>query len=88
MKAGYVRNIERDPRVRMKLRKGLKYHWHTGTAHVLSDDDPPERQRWRQLNCRAAPGMQGRYGFSGRNSSPFELIWGTDAKGIQDEAKG
>ena len=20
--------------------------WHTGTAHVLSDDDPRERQRW------------------------------------------
>jgi hypothetical protein len=34
MKAGYVRNIERDPRVRMKLREGLKYHWHTGTKHV------------------------------------------------------
>jgi deazaflavin-dependent oxidoreductase (nitroreductase family) len=26
MKAGYVRNVERDPRVRMKLREGLKYH--------------------------------------------------------------
>jgi len=20
--------------------------WHTGTAHLLSDDDPRERQRW------------------------------------------
>jgi deazaflavin-dependent oxidoreductase (nitroreductase family) len=45
-KAGYVRNIERDPRVRLKLRQGLRYHWHTGTAHILSDDDPGERQRW------------------------------------------
>ncbi len=46
MKAGYVRNIECDPRVRMKLREGLKYHWHTGTAQVLPDDDARERQRW------------------------------------------
>src|ERR1700746_1368161 len=46
MKAGYVRNIEREPRVRLKLREGLRYRWHTGTAHILSDDDPRERQRW------------------------------------------
>ena len=45
MKAGYVRNIERDPHVRLKLREGLRYHWHTGTAHLLPDDDPRERQR-------------------------------------------
>jgi hypothetical protein len=31
MKAGYVRNIELDPRVRMKLREGLRTHWHGGT---------------------------------------------------------
>jgi deazaflavin-dependent oxidoreductase (nitroreductase family) len=46
MKAGYVRNLVRHPRVRVKLRKGLGAQWHTGTAHVLSDDDPRERQRW------------------------------------------
>jgi hypothetical protein len=46
MKAGYVRNIERDPHVRLKLRKGLRYHWHMGKAHLLSYDDPRERQRW------------------------------------------
>jgi deazaflavin-dependent oxidoreductase (nitroreductase family) len=46
MKAGYVRNIERDPHVRLKLRKGLWYQWHTGTAHLLTDDDPRDRQRW------------------------------------------
>jgi len=45
-KAGYVRNIERDPHVRLKLREGLRYRWHTGTAHQLADDDPRERQRW------------------------------------------
>ena len=46
MKAGYVRNLVRHPRVRVKLRKGLGAHWRAGTAHVLSDDDPRERQRW------------------------------------------
>jgi deazaflavin-dependent oxidoreductase (nitroreductase family) len=46
MKAGYVRNLVRHPRVRLKLREGLGARWHTGTAHVLSDDDPRERQRW------------------------------------------
>jgi len=46
MKAGYVRNIERDPHVRLKLREGLRYNWHTGTAHLLPNDDPLERQRW------------------------------------------
>jgi F420H(2)-dependent quinone reductase len=46
MKAGYVRNIERDPRVRLKLREGFRTRWHTGTAHLLPDDDPRERQRW------------------------------------------
>src|SRR6476620_1314343 len=38
MKAGYVRNIEHDPRVRLKLRDGLRTRWHTGTARRLSHD--------------------------------------------------
>jgi deazaflavin-dependent oxidoreductase (nitroreductase family) len=46
MKAGYVRNIEHDPHVRLKLREGLSYHWQMGTAHLLPGDDPLERQRW------------------------------------------
>ena len=45
MKAGYVRNIERDPHVRLKLREGFRIQWHTGTAHLLPDDSPRERQR-------------------------------------------
>jgi deazaflavin-dependent oxidoreductase (nitroreductase family) len=45
MKAGYVRNIQHDPRVRLKLRDGLRTRWRTGTAHLLPDDDPHERQR-------------------------------------------
>jgi len=45
-RAGYVRNIAGNPRVRVKLRHGLRARWHSGTAHVLPDDDPRERQRW------------------------------------------
>ena len=46
--ADYVRNIERDPRVRVKVGR----RWHTGTAHVLADEDPRARLRWlkRPLN--------------------------------------
>ncbi len=45
-KAGYVRNIVGNSRVRLKLRDGLWARWHGGTAHLLADDDPRERQRW------------------------------------------
>ena len=56
MKAGYVRNIENNPRVRLKLREGLKYYWHRGTAHLLLDDDPRERQRWLAKNLPSSVG--------------------------------
>jgi deazaflavin-dependent oxidoreductase (nitroreductase family) len=46
MNAGYVRNIKENPRVRLKLREGFRARWHTGTARLLWDDDPGERQRW------------------------------------------
>ncbi len=39
--AAYVRNIEADPRVRIKV--GRK--WRTGTAVLLPQDDPRDRQR-------------------------------------------
>ena len=55
-RAGYVRNIERDPRVRLKLREGLKYRWHAGTAHLLSDDDPRERQHWLATQLPSSAG--------------------------------
>lgn len=44
--AGYVRNIENDPRVRLKLRDGLRVRWYSGTAHLVPGDDPHQRQRW------------------------------------------
>ena len=56
MKAGYVRNIERDPRVRLKLREGFRTRWHTGTAHLLPDDDPRERQRWLASDLPSSAG--------------------------------
>jgi deazaflavin-dependent oxidoreductase (nitroreductase family) len=40
-RAAYVRNIEADPRVRVKVGR----RWYEGTAHVLPDDDPVERMR-------------------------------------------
>ena len=40
--SSYVKNIEAEPRVRVKVRR----KWYSGTAHVLPDDDPYERIRW------------------------------------------
>jgi deazaflavin-dependent oxidoreductase (nitroreductase family) len=56
MKAGYVLNVQRNPRVRLKLRDGLRARWHTGTAHLLPDDDPRERQRWLASHLPSSAG--------------------------------
>ena len=40
--AAYVKNIEADPHVRVKVGRT----WFTGTAHILPDDDPFDRMRW------------------------------------------
>ena len=45
-KSGYVRNIESNPRVRLKLRDGLLGRWYGGTAHLLPKDNPRDRQNW------------------------------------------
>ncbi|MFB9831752.1 nitroreductase/quinone reductase family protein [Actinoallomurus acaciae] len=37
----YVRNIEADPRVRVRIGR----RWRTGIAHLMPDDDPKERLR-------------------------------------------
>jgi deazaflavin-dependent oxidoreductase (nitroreductase family) len=49
--AGYVRNLIAEPRVRVRLRSG----WRAGTAQVLEDDDPRERQR---MLSRGHPGRR------------------------------
>jgi deazaflavin-dependent oxidoreductase (nitroreductase family) len=43
--ADWVRNIQADPRVRVKVRTGSGVVWRAGTAHILDDDDPRERVR-------------------------------------------
>jgi deazaflavin-dependent oxidoreductase (nitroreductase family) len=58
--AGYVHNINANPRVRVKarpprLRDGLRMRWYSGTARPLRDDDARARQR--QLG-RGRPGYQ------------------------------
>lgn len=53
--ANYVRNIQHDPRVRVRLRRGLRYQWVAGLATVLPDDDALARQRriirWHPLRA-------------------------------------
>jgi deazaflavin-dependent oxidoreductase (nitroreductase family) len=41
MRADYVRNIQSDPRVRVKIGR----RWRAGTAHILREDDALERLR-------------------------------------------
>lgn len=50
-RSDYVKNIRRQPRVRVKLGS----RWHSGTAHILPDDDPHARLRTlrRPLNDTA-----------------------------------
>jgi deazaflavin-dependent oxidoreductase (nitroreductase family) len=62
--ADFVRNIQANPRVRVKgslSRTGWRTGWRTGTAHILGDDDPKERlrilsrgNRWRRLCLQAS----------------------------------
>ena len=55
LRAGYVRNIRHDPRVRVRLRVGWRYRWVPGIATVLANDDPLARQRriirWHPLRA-------------------------------------
>jgi deazaflavin-dependent oxidoreductase (nitroreductase family) len=52
--ADYVRNLERDPAVRVKIGR----RWHTGTATVLDDDDAGARSRMLPHRMDAAIGRQ------------------------------
>ena len=53
-RAGYVRNLEADPRVRIRLGR----RWRTGVAHIVPDDDPRARLRtMRRLNASVVRAM-------------------------------
>lgn len=41
LRSQYVRNIQASPQVRVRT----GHRWHTGTAHLLPDDDPHARLR-------------------------------------------
>lgn len=50
-----MRNIRHDPRVRVRLRIGLRYRWVNGIAAIRPDKDPLARQRriiaWHPLRA-------------------------------------
>jgi deazaflavin-dependent oxidoreductase (nitroreductase family) len=56
--ADYVKNIQQQPQVRVKVGR----EWHTGTAHILPEEDPVQRLRWlrRPINdaCLRLVGTQ------------------------------
>jgi deazaflavin-dependent oxidoreductase (nitroreductase family) len=44
-RADWIRNIQATPRVRIKVRLGSDIVWRVGTACILDEDDPRQRQR-------------------------------------------
>jgi deazaflavin-dependent oxidoreductase (nitroreductase family) len=53
-RAGYVRNLEADPRVRIRFGR----RWRSGVATTVPDDDPRERLRsMRRMNALAVRAM-------------------------------
>lgn len=49
-RSNYVRNIEADPRVRVRMRG----RWRDGTAHVMPDDDADARRKTQSAWNRSA----------------------------------
>jgi deazaflavin-dependent oxidoreductase (nitroreductase family) len=63
-RADWIQNIQANPRVRVKMRTGTGVIWRAGTARILDEDDPRERQRligqddlMRRLCVRASGAM-------------------------------
>ena len=91
--ADYVRNIEANPRVRVK--SGLsRTGWRAGTAHILEDDDPEERarvlsrgNRWRRL-CLQASTSIGTSPLTVRiDLDPIARRFGRKRRPVPDESK-
>jgi deazaflavin-dependent oxidoreductase (nitroreductase family) len=64
IKAAYVKNIQSEPRVRVKVGRGFGAQWLSGTASIMHDDDPLARQQWL---ARERPG-------SGRNAAAVRFF--------------
>jgi len=72
-RAGYVRNIESNPRVRLKLRHGLLARWYGGTACLLPDDDARERQRWLAAKLPGSAGNAAAVRLFGTQLLPIRI---------------
>ena len=68
-RADWVRNVQANPRVRVKVRSGSGLVWRAGTARILDDDDP--RERWRLIGRgnMARPAVRVRVGGGGHRSA-------------------
>ncbi len=51
MQADYVRNLAKNPRVRLKLRHGILARWHSGTANVLPSRWSPHGWDFSDYRC-------------------------------------
>ena len=54
-RAQYVKNIKENPKIRIRVAR----RWRTGTAHLLPDDNPRERQRSMRKGNAALVRMAG-----------------------------
>jgi deazaflavin-dependent oxidoreductase (nitroreductase family) len=66
-RSAYVRNLEANPRVRVRVRG----RWRSGTAQVVPDDDPRARQRM----------LSGR--LAARLNALLVRGWGTDLLSVR-----
>jgi deazaflavin-dependent oxidoreductase (nitroreductase family) len=89
-RAGYVRNIQRDPRVRVRLRMGWRFRWVPGIAEILPHDDALARQRrlirWHPL--RAFNAMNVRVLGTDLLTVRVQLLPGPDPRSVRIEAGG
>ena len=80
VKAGYVRNIQTNPRVRLKLREGVRFAGITA-RHICSRKMiPGSASGGLLLNCRAALRMRGSCAYLARDCLRCGLIWMADSR--------